>query len=148
MSKACDEYEVMISGYLDGELDAAAQRTLEEHLRACSSCRREFESMKRLVVGTGETFRMVEPPEVLWDTFLDEVYNRLERKTGWLLLIIGMVALAIYGVILFVSEPWATPLVKALMIIPSAGLIVLFLSVLRQRLRAARNDRYSREVHR
>lgn len=148
MSKACDEYEVLISGFLDDELDPAQQRVLHEHVQSCSCCRRELDSMKRLVRCTGETFRAAEPPPVLWDDFLEGIYNRIERRTGWLLLNIGLVALAIYGAILFVSEPWATPLVKLLMIVPSAGLILLFVSVLRQRLRAARNDRYSREVHR
>jgi predicted anti-sigma-YlaC factor YlaD len=148
MSKACDEFEILISGYLDGELDEQAKHALEEHVKTCSTCRREYQSLKRLAVGTSMCFHLANPPDAVWDTFLDNVYNRMERRTGWFLFLIGALALAVYSVVLFFYLPWASALVKVLITIPVAGLFLLFVSVLRQRLRAAQTDRYSREVHR
>ena len=51
MNASCDEYEVLITGHLDGELDAEQRAKLEAHLETCSVCRREFDAMKTLVVG-------------------------------------------------------------------------------------------------
>lgn len=148
MNASCDEYEVLITGHLDGELDAAQQAKLEAHLKTCSVCRREFDAMKTLVVGTSACFAVDSPPDEVWDTFLERVYNRLERKTGWWLLILGVLALAGYGAVLFVREPWATAGTKFLLTVPVVGLAILFISVLRQRIRVARNDRYTKEIHR
>jgi predicted anti-sigma-YlaC factor YlaD len=148
MSASCDEYQVLITGHLDGELDAAQQEQLEAHLKTCSACRREYEAMKNLVVGTSTCFAIDAPPEEVWDTFLEHVYNRIERKTGWLLLILGLVALTLYGTVLFIREPWAAAGTKLLFAVPVVGLVLLFISVLRQRIRIAQNDRYTKEIHR
>ncbi len=82
----------------------------------------------------------------IWDAFLDNVYNRVERRLGWTLLLVGLVIVA--GVLLYeaIVLPWATPAFKALFAVPLAGLFMLFISVLRQRLHVARSDRYSRDV--
>jgi predicted anti-sigma-YlaC factor YlaD len=148
MKPPCEEYEVLISGYLDGELEPGAQRVLEDHVQGCTACRREYESMKRLVVGSRTVLAVAEPPPHVWDTFLDTVYNRLERKTAWSLFILGMFALGAYSVVWFYQVPWASVMLKTLISVPALGMILLFISVLRQRLRIARTDRYSREVHR
>ena len=145
---ACDKYREQISAYLDGELDAEGRGQLEPHVLGCAACRREYETMKRLVIGTTAALAVEEPSDEIWDDFLDGVYNRLERKSGWIILIVGVVALAIFGAYHFVTEPWGSALEKVLFAAPVVGLVVLFVSVLRQRLVAARTDRYSREVYR
>lgn len=148
MASPCEENEVLISGYLDGELGEEETRQLEAHLKECSVCRREYHAMKQLVMGTTRALQMAPPPKEMWDTFLDGVYNRLERKTGWVLLILGSAALSLYGIYVFYSDPWGSALIKMLITVPCAGLAVLFISVLRQRLRIARTDRYSKEIER
>ncbi len=148
MQDTCEEIEVLISGYLDGELDAQDERRLKEHIEACPRCRREYDEMRRLVVGTSAAMTADLPPEEAWDRFLDTVYNRIERKTGWVALCLGTAAVVAYALALFVLLPWASPLVKLIVSLPVLGLFILFVSVLRQRLRAAKTDRYSREVFR
>jgi len=148
MKERCEEYQVLISGYLDGELDKDGERRLEAHIQQCSVCRREYSAMKRLVIGTAAAFFVDPPPEEVWDTFLDRVYNRLERKFGWVVFILGAVALTVFGLILFITEPWGSALIKLLIAAPVIGLVILFISVLRQRLSVAKTDRYSRDVQR
>jgi anti-sigma factor RsiW len=148
MADLSEEQQILISGYLDGELDAEARRRMEALLRADPAFRREFDSMKTLVVGTTEAFRMDEPPEEVWDTFIDHVYNRIERKTGWVVLIAGSIGLALYGLYAFIVYDWGSALTKSGIAAVAIGAVILFISVLRQRLEAARTDRYSREVHR
>ncbi len=148
MSNSCEEQQIRITGHLDGELDAQETSALEAHLEDCPACKREYEAMKTLIVGTTACLKIAPPPEETWDAFLDNVYNRLERKTGWMLLIAGLIASAAYGALLFVAVPWAGWPLKVLLGALLAGLAILFVSVLRQRMRAAKTDRYTKEVKR
>lgn len=147
MAELSEEQQILISGYLDGELDAEARRQLEALLARDPAFRREFESMKSLVVGTTRALRIDEPPEEVWDGFLDQVYNRLERRTGWVALIVGLAVVLVCGVYAFIMVDMPIVLKCALAAI-MVGLLILFISVLRQRLEIAKTDRYSREVHR
>ena len=148
MRDACSDVEVLISGLLDGELPPGEQERLKAHLERCPSCRREYESLRRLTVGTAAAVAVPPPPEERWEHFLDDVYNRLERRVGWGLFIAGAVVLGAYAVVLFLTQPWAGALTKVLVAAPLVGLVVLFISVLRERLAALKHDRYTREVHR
>lgn len=148
MNPDCSKYEVLISGYLDGELSPEELAHIEAHLAECPACRHEFAVMKSLTAGTTAALNGEDLPVEIWDGFLDTVYNRLERKTGWIILILGMIALCAYGIVLFFTEDEISLLAKGLITAPIAGGIVLFLSVLRQRIRAAKTDRYSKEVQR
>ena len=148
MNRCEEHYRVLISGMIDGELDKEQAADLDAHLDDCFDCQRELDSLRRLFTGTGEAFGGDTPPEEAWDTFLDNVYNRIERQTGWVLLLAGLVALALFGTYQFVAEPWGSALIKTLVATPVIGFIVLFISVLRQRLEELKTDRYTKEVHR
>lgn len=43
--KPCEEYEVWISAFLDGELDGKDRAELMEHMAACRSCQRYFDDL-------------------------------------------------------------------------------------------------------
>lgn len=148
MKETCKQYQHLISGLLDGELSGEDRDRLEAHLAACGACSRERAAMQRLAVGASAAFAAPSVPDEVWDGFVDGVYARMERRAGWLLLLAGAIAFAVYGGVLFFTKPWTGALVKVLMATPVAGLLILFVSVLRQRLRSARTDRYSREVFR
>lgn len=103
--------------------------------------------MRRLV-GAVSGLRVDSPPDEVWDTFLQGVYNRVERRTGWTIFILGAIALTLFGIYQFVVEPWGSALIKVLIAIPVVGLIIVFVSILRERLFVMKTDRYSREVQR
>ncbi len=145
MCEESEEIRALISGYLDGELGPDDRERVERLLKEDEAFRGEYEKMKQLVDVTAE-FHIEDPTEEVWETFLDGVYNRVERRTGWLLFVVGTVILAGLGVYWFAFADWGTPLMKIVVAVPVAGLVVLFVSVLRQRLLVARTDRYSREV--
>jgi hypothetical protein len=148
MNRCEEHYRVLISGLLDGELDAEQQADLDEHLIGCRACQRELDSLRTLFIGTADAFGGAAVPRETWDHFLDDVYNRMERRTGWVLLIVGGVLLTAFGTYTFLMEPWGSALVKTLVATPVIGLLVLFISVLRQRLENIKTDRYTKEVHR
>lgn len=147
MPNDCDRYQPMISGYLDKELDEESRRKLERHMAECPKCKADYEKMAR-IVAAADRLRIEIPPDEVWDSFILGAYNRIERKTGWVAFIIGVAVLAVLGVFLFVVEPWASALVKILIAVPVVGLLVIFISVLRERIFLAKVDRYSREVQR
>lgn len=148
MKESCEQYQPLISGLLDGELGGEDRSRVEAHLIDCDACNREWAMMRRLAVGTSAAFAAPSVPDEVWDGFAEGVYARMERRAGWLLLLAGAIALAAYGAFFFFTEPWTGAMAKVLIAAPVAGLFVLFVSVLRQRLRRARTDRYSREVFR
>lgn len=45
---SCPEYETLIHGYLDGELDLVSALRFEAHLKECPSCAQAFENHKTL----------------------------------------------------------------------------------------------------
>ena len=140
------DIEVLISGYLDGELSDSDRRKLEGYLSEHPSLRKEFEAMNRIVIGTSESLAQDMPPQEVWDTFSDRLYNRLERKTGWLIFILGVTAITLYSIYLFITQPWSSAVIKTLIAVPILGLTILFISVLRQRLLVAKTDRYTRDI--
>ncbi|MBI5368552.1 MAG: zf-HC2 domain-containing protein [Planctomycetes bacterium] len=50
----CDETDERLAEELGGELGAAGRAELEAHLRDCSECRREAESLRGVVAALGE----------------------------------------------------------------------------------------------
>lgn len=60
MNDACRDYDLLLSGLLDGELSAGDRARLEDHIAGCARCRKEFESLRRLGVGT--TAALAVPP--------------------------------------------------------------------------------------
>lgn len=146
-SDANEELEALISGYLDGELSPEQAAAVEARLETSAEFRREFERMRHLIQATSG-FRFENPPEEVWDHFLDNVYNRVERRLGWLIFIMGILALTGYGLYHYFIDAWASPYVKVIVAAPVSGLAILLISVWRQRLAAAREDRYSRDVFR
>lgn len=147
MNKLCEDVQAMISVLLDEELTPEDLARVENHIAECPSCREELENMKQLVAAASG-LGVKAPPEEVWDTFLDNVYNRIERKTGWLFFTVGVIALAVYGTYHFIVDEWASAAEKTLIAAPIIGLAVLFISVLRQRLFVRRTDRYSRNIKR
>jgi len=148
MSDTQDEFEVLLSGYLDAELDETQLARFEALLDERPSRREELESMRRLCVGTSALFVASQPAPYVWDTFLDDVYNRVERHFAWTITIVGVVVLTLFAVFEFFSEPWGPALLKVLIAVPVAGFALLFISVLRNRMHTLKTDRYEREVHR
>jgi len=129
-------------------LAEAEVEKLRRHLERCTRCQEELRVHQKLRDLARDLWR-VEPPEELWDEYVDGVYNRMERGLGWVLLIVGAVVLALVGLWYYVTDflldPGQGVFEKAGLTVLIAGLVVLFVSVYRKRRREARTDRY-REV--
>ncbi|HUU91387.1 MAG TPA: zf-HC2 domain-containing protein [Phycisphaerae bacterium] len=148
---SCHEFDRMASAYLDGELADEERRRFEEHLAACDACTRELAELKRLTEDLN-MMRFKEPGDEELQRYWSGVYNRLERSIGWILLSVGVILTLCYGAFRIIEEMIRDPAISGVLKVGVcaliAGLVVLFVSLLRERLVVRKVDRYSREVER
>jgi anti-sigma factor RsiW len=138
-----------VSGYLDGELSAEERLRFDHDLAADPALALELERM-RSMREVMSSMRLKEFPDQVWDAYVTGAYNRAERRFGWLLFTVGAVILTAGGlyalVVYLIDEPaeWWVMLGLGVLIL---GLVVLFVSVLRERLFVLKRDPY-KEVKR
>ena len=141
----CDDHKDQLMGYLDNELSDEQRRRFEEHLAGCTDCADELEEFKKLKAITDEV-SLAEPEEKVWQDYWSGVYNRIERGIGWIMFSVAAVALAIYGgfkaIEELIKDPGIEITLKIGLLTLIAGLAILFVSVLRERLYFWRRDRY------
>ena len=107
MNMDCTRFQTEGMRLLDGELDETEKAQYEEHVRECEICRGELAELGRIVNFTDE-LRLRTPDDEFWDGYWDSVYRRSERRFGFLFVIIGMVALLVYGIVRAVTSPQVT----------------------------------------
>jgi len=86
----------LIAASFDGELDAAGRSIVEEHIKSCAQCRRVYEEMSRFEEVMNQ-MELQKPSRDTWKYYWDSVYNRLERRAGWILFSIGVMILLFFG---------------------------------------------------
>lgn len=141
------ELEILLMGYVDGELDEADRRRVEEALASDPSLQAELEDMRRLQNLTAD-LGIDEKTDAELKTFWGSIYNQLERHTGWALLLAGILGLTSLGFFVFLESDATHWSVKVLVGAMGLGALILLWSVLRERLHILPHDRYSREIHR
>ncbi len=135
---------LLMSG-LDGELPAEQREELERLLGSDAAARAEWERLVLLKEVT-ETMKLRQPPDKVWNEYWESVYVRLERGIGWILASLGAIVLISYGLWMAAQELIADtemPLyVKGAILATTVGVVVLFVSVLREKLFVGRRERY------
>lgn len=142
----CRRYQTDGMRLLDGEMNASERADYEAHLRECGVCRGEMQSLGR-VVRLSEELKLRVPDDEFWKGYWESVYRRSERGVGFVLLAAGLLAIAAYGVFRAVTSPSFLTFQGISITVILAGLVIIFISVLRERWHERRNDPY-REVER
>ncbi len=141
----CHNYKDLMMGYLDNELTDEQRRQFEEHLDGCSECTDELKEFRKLKAITDEV-TLVEPEDRIWQDYWDGVYNRIERSIGWIVFSVAAILLTIYGgfklIEDIIKDATVAMLLKVGLLALIAGLAILFVSVLRERLYFRQRDRY------
>jgi predicted anti-sigma-YlaC factor YlaD len=141
MQSVCDEIAVLLSGYIDGELNDDERAQVDQHLAGCETCRRELTELQQMVEVT-DSMKLMEPPNEIWKNYWNGVYNRIERGAGWSIFAAGLAVLVAYGTYVFLTDPGVDALIKVLIATPIVGLAVVFLSVWREKRVVNRHDKY------
>jgi len=141
----CDDHKDQLMGYLDNELSDEQRRRFEEHLTGCPDCSGELDGFKKLKAITDEV-SLAEPEDRMWQDYWGGIYNRIERGIGWIMFSVAAIALAIYcgfkAIEELVKDPTIEITLKIGLLTLIAGLAILFVSILRERLYFWRRDRY------
>jgi anti-sigma factor RsiW len=66
----------LFSAYWDEDLPAADASALEEHLKSCVVCRREYQTFERTVGAVGQLHPMMAPPD-----FAESVRARIRKRS-------------------------------------------------------------------
>ena len=146
----CQDHKDLMMAYLDDELNDEQRRAFEAHLASCPECTKDLAQFKKLKEIT-DGVALVEPEDRVWEQYWGNIYNRIERGTGWILFSVAAISLLIYGgfeIIEWIIEDRTVGiLMKIGMLALLGGLAILFVSVLRERVYFWSKDRY-RDVRR
>ncbi|HID93048.1 MAG TPA: zf-HC2 domain-containing protein [bacterium (Candidatus Stahlbacteria)] len=144
-------YKRLLMCLLDGELSSEEKGALELHLSKCPECSHELQEFKKMKE-VMQTMKYKEPPDEVWERYWTNIYNRLERGLGWILLSIGAIILLFYGgfklVEDLVKDPTIAIIAKVGILAVLAGVVILLVSVIRERIFTYKTDKYAREVKR
>ncbi len=137
--------DALLSAYVDGELDPEAAAEVERRLEDDPEARSLVADLRRLKTLAG-TMRIRDPRPEEWERFWASHYNRVERSLGWLLLAVGGLLVAAWAGYSVVAAIWSSPdlptIVRWGALAGVAGLLVLLVSVVRERLHRRRTTRY------
>jgi hypothetical protein len=140
-----DEILRLLTAYADGELGDDECRRVERLLAEDAALAGELESIRDLSKLT-QNIRLSEPEQEVWNMYWANVYNRLERGVGWIMLSAGAILVAAWGSWQFLSEFMLDPEVPLILRIGTSaavlGAIVLIVSALRERLFIRKKERY------
>lgn len=135
----------LISSYYDKELDEEQRKTVEKHLEECPECSQEFEEMGKFEEVMSK-MELKKPPKDVWRLYWASVYNRLERRIGWILLSIGAMIIFFFGgykmVESIIQDPSTPFLLKAGILIFLGGIVVLLVSLIREQFFVRKRERY------
>ncbi len=135
----------LISSYHDEGLSSEQKRSVETHIQTCAECRKEWEDMKKLEEAM-KKMELKKPKPEVWKMYETSVYNRLERRLGWILFSVGAMILLFFGgfeLVRSIIQDATTPfLLKGGILVLLGGSVVLLVSVLRERLFVRQRERY------
>ena len=142
----CGRFKELMMASIDGEIGAEDRAELESHLAECADCRREFEEHTTLSELVGE-IKLPKPSQEDMMKYWPSVYAKIERGAGWGLVVIGALIWVAYGVFLFITDPTVGSMTKFLIALPVVGVLMLLISVVRERVNVSKTERY-KEVER
>ncbi len=141
----CEQAKILLSGLVDAELNPDEKKIASDHITSCPDCRREYARLKKMKEVTDD-MKYFDLPDKLWAGYWREIYNRVERGIGWIFLSIGAIILMAFAAwqilnnfFLDPSEPLYLKLGVGLLLL---GLIILLISIIRERLFSRKHDRY------
>ena len=74
--------ELILTDYLDGEMDGKERKSLEEHLARCSACKEFARVAKKSVFEPFLHLEKPEPPESVWWKIKESILAKEQAKTN------------------------------------------------------------------
>lgn len=144
MKQLCESTfdESLLSGYVDSELTQVDNQRVHLHLEECAACRQLVDDLRQ-IREAAMTTQFPVPTDDEWREAPRSSGSRWIRRCGWILVLAWILAALSLAVIGFVqgSAAWYE---KAFIAALVGGGLLLFLSVVLDRLQALKSDRYGR----
>jgi hypothetical protein len=141
-----ERFKQMLAGYVDNELTQQERIEFERELAVNADLQRELKEFNRLKTVTGQ-MKYADLPDELWEAYWQSVYRKIERGAGWVLASIGAIILLVFGVFEAFSRLYADPTapwwLKSGLTLGAVGLIILLVSLIRERFFAYKRERYT-----
>jgi hypothetical protein len=147
---SCEEMKFKMMAYLDNELYETDINTVKQHLDECPDCRKKYESLNKVKEITGD-MKFKKLPEMYWDEYWSHVYNKIERGLSWIFISIGAIIILSFtawnALANLINDSQMSTFLKTGIFIFIIGLVVLLVSILREKIMVKKVDKY-REVER
>ena len=132
--------EDLLSGYVDEALTQGDEQRVRLHLEDCTGCARLVQDMKENREVTMTT-QFKTPADDQWDERPRGLFSALSFGAGWLIIAIWVVVTASFGLWQLATGP-EDLLAKLLIFSGLSAVGLLFLSVLIDRIKTLKTDRY------
>ena len=143
---ACETYQALLMGLLDGELDPEEAQEVNTHLHRCTGCREEYEQLRQSSKKI-ETLSFVEPQDEILNALWKRPYSRFTRNASLFLILAGYLVLILFGIYEFIQDKSEAVLPKVATVAICLGFVILLYSLIRERLRSYKTDPY-KEIER
>jgi predicted anti-sigma-YlaC factor YlaD len=137
----CDEIEKLLILYIDDEISKEERDAVESHVSSCPHCKTLMDQYAKLKKTSSE-ISFTKPSDEAMDGYWAQISSRLSRGGGWTLLIIGSIILLLYAIYRFTVDPGVHSFVKVTIAAIMIGIVLLFISVLIERIKDLKTDRY------
>ncbi|HSR51289.1 MAG TPA: hypothetical protein VLV83_10705 [Acidobacteriota bacterium] len=144
-----EEKEIYLSGYLDGELPQQQRQEVEAMLEADPDMRQLYEKMREIKgeVRHAAAMTIEMPTGEDWADVQNNLLGRASRRMGGLILAVWLLMVTLYGLYWYAFQTQDSLIEKVVVFGLISGLGLLFFSVLSERIKESRTDRY-KGVHR
>lgn len=141
-----DRVQYLLMGRLDDELSPDEIAEFDSLIETDAGVRAEWEKLRTMKSVTAAV-KLRAPPDEIWEDYMNSVYRRIERGAAWILISIGAIVLLSIGLWTGVESllqdtttPWY---LKGAIMSLLVGFVVLFVSVVREKLFVYKNDPYT-----
>lgn len=146
-----DRFIYLMEKYFSGELTLDEGKEFQFAVQNNADLKKEFEEQLNMHEVLSK-MKIKDPLPEAWDNYWLGIYNRLERKIGWILFSLGVLILLGFGSYSFVDEfllkdSEAHLVIKIGVTSFLFGILVLIFSVAREKFFASKTDKY-KEIQR
>lgn len=142
---SCEGMKFKIMAYIDNELQESDLKTVKKHLEDCPDCSKKYESLKKVKEITGE-MKFKKLPEMYWEEYWSHVYNKIERGLSWIFISIGAIIILSFAawnaMASLINDSDMSTFLKTGIFIFIIGIVVLLVSILREKLMVKKVDKY------
>ena len=137
----CDKVEEKLSGYLDNELTQQDNQFVTVHIQSCENCQKTYSDLLDMQSEIRE-IKTDGGEEAALEKIMNDLSSKQSQQWGWVLIIIAAAIVIAVSVFQFIFNNGNSLYENIIIILFGVGGLLLFVSVIKQRIIAAKSDKY------